>query len=237
MVTVSNIEGEQMVASIRPSAVAFDVVQTLMSLEPMRARLTAAGLQESMLERWFDRILRDGMALTLAGDHVPFPALAANTLRALAAGDIDDRIVDDVMTGFAELPAQPDAEPAMRLLIEAGVRIVCLSNGPEYSTVDFLRRSTLDRHVEQVISVDAVRRWKPSPEVYAEALRRIGLPAAEVALVAVHAWDCHGARRAGLTTGWASRLEGRLPEHFERPDVIGRDLVEVVQRLLALPTA
>lgn len=30
------------------------------------------------------------------------------------------------MTGFAELPAQPDAEPAMRALADAGVRVACL---------------------------------------------------------------------------------------------------------------
>lgn len=220
----------------RPRVVAFDVVQTLMSLEPLRPRLTEAGLAGSLLERWFDRILRDGMALTLAGDYAPFPVLAAGALRTLTTGELRDDAVEHVLAGFGELPAQPDAEPAMRTLADAGVSLVCLSNGPARSTTDFLKRSALDRYVEQVISVEDVRRWKPAGEVYAYALRRIGHPAKEVALVAVHAWDCHGARRAGLTTGWASRLERQLPEVFERPDVVGADLVEVAQGLLALPS-
>ncbi|MGH3432458.1 MAG: HAD-IA family hydrolase, partial [Thermocrispum sp.] len=209
-------------------------VQTLMSLEPLRARLTDSGFARTTLERWFDRIVRDGMALSLAGDYVAFPTLATNTLRTLATDDLD-AAVDHVVASFAELPAQPDAGPAMRLLAEAGVRIVCLSNGPAQSTEDFLRRCELDRHVEQVLSVEDVERWKPAREVYLHAARRIGLQPAEVALVAVHAWDCHGAARAGLTTGWASRLEGRQPEHFERPDITGADLVAVAQGLLALP--
>ncbi len=49
-----------------------------------------------------------------------------------------------------------------------------------------------------------------------------------------NARDVHGARRAGLLTGWASRLEGRFPQVFDRPDVSGRDLVEVVEGLMGL---
>lgn len=218
----------------RPGVVAFDVVQTLMSLEPLRERLTDVGLAGSTLDRWFDRILRDGMALTLAGDYAPFPELARSALRTLAGDELPDEAVEHVLAGFGELPAQPDAEPAMRTLSDAGISLVCLSNGPAESTTDFLKRSALDRHVEQVISVEDVRRWKPAGEVYRHALERIGRPAEEVALVAVHAWDCHGARRAGLTTGWASRLERNVPETFDRPDVMGSDLVEVAERLLEL---
>lgn len=219
----------------RPQVVAFDVVQTLMSLESLRERLSVAGLPGSVLERWFDRILRDGMALTLTGDYVRFPVLAASGLRTLAAGEISDDAVEHVMAGFAEAHEQPDAEPAMRMLAGAGLSLVCLTNGPADSTQDFLTRTTLDRFVDEVISVEDVRLWKPAGEVYAHALRRLGRPAEEVAMVAVHAWDCHGARRAGLTTGWAGRLETHFPEIFEKPDVMGEDLIEVARGLLALP--
>lgn len=222
---------------VRPHAVAFDVVQTLMSLEPQRNRLTEAGFASDDLERWFDRIIRDGMALTLAGDYLPFPKVAAGALRAIARADIDNGTVEHVLAGFAELPAHPDAAPAMDLLASNGVRIVCLSNGPAASTADFLHRSALEQYVEQVLSVEDVQQWKPAPEVYQYATRSLGLPPGQVALVAVHAWDCHGAHRARLTTGWASRLEGRLPDHYARPDVIGTTLVDVARGLLDLPPA
>jgi 2-haloacid dehalogenase len=44
----------------------------------------------------------------------------------------------------------------------------------------------------------------------------------------------HGARRAVLVTGWASRLESAFPDVFEPPDVSGPDLVAVADRLLVL---
>jgi hypothetical protein len=46
--------------------------------------------------------------------------------------------------------------------------------------------------------------------------------------------DCHGAGRAGLVTGWVSRLERRYADIFATPDVQGDDLVEVVNGRLAL---
>ncbi|HVL84823.1 MAG TPA: haloacid dehalogenase type II [Pseudonocardia sp.] len=219
----------------RPHTVAFDVVETLISLEPLRGRFVEIGLPDSTLERWFDRMLRDGMALTLAGDYEPFPAVASSALRVIGGGRLSDDHVTHVLDGFATLPAQPDAEQAMQVLTDAGVSVVCLSNGARDATEAFLDRSGLDRFVDQVISVADVRMWKPPRAVYEHALSRIGRPAEDVALVAVHAFDCHGAHAAGLTTGWAGRLEGHYAEIFTRADVIGDDLVDVARALTALP--
>jgi 2-haloacid dehalogenase len=219
----------------RPHTVAFDVVETLISLEPLRDRFVEIGLSAATLERWFTLMLRDGMALTLAGGYQPFPAVAESALRVIGGGRLADSEVRHVLGGFAELPAQPDAEPAMQILADAGISIVCLTNGARENTEAFLDRSGLDRFVDQVISVAEVGKWKPPPEVYQYALERIGRQAGEVALVAVHAFDCHGANAAGLTTGWAERHERHYGDVFTRADVIGADLVEVAEGLVSLP--
>lgn len=219
----------------RPRTVAFDVVETLMALEPLRTRLSDVGLAPELLERWFDRLLRDGMALSLAGDYEPFPAVASAALRTLARGRLDDNDVAHVLAGFGELPAHPDVQPAMRTFAEAGVSMVCLSNGTRETTQNFLERCGLDTFIEQVISVADIRSWKPPARVYEYALDKVGQPAEHVALVAVHAFDCHGAKRVGLTTGWASRLEGYYADVFTPADVTGTDLTDVAQGLLALP--
>ncbi|TDD07637.1 haloacid dehalogenase type II [Saccharopolyspora terrae] len=219
----------------RPLTVAFDVVETLMSLEPLRPRFADAGLAPELLERWFDRLLRDGMALTLAGDYEPFPAVAAAALRTLARGDIDDDTVAHVLAGFHDLPAHPDVEPAMRTLSDAGISMICLSNGTAETTARFLQRNELDHHIDQVISVADVHSWKPPVRVYEHALDEIGQAPHEVALVAVHAFDCHGAKRAGLTTGWAGRHEGHYGDVFIPADIVGHDLVDVAQQIAALP--
>jgi len=221
--------------AIRPSAVAFDVVETLMPLEPLAARLERTGLPRPVLREWFTRLLLYGVSLSAAGDYVRFPEVAAEALRAVSGYRLADRDVEYVLAGFAELPAHPDAEPAMRRLAGAGVRVCCLTNGSADTTEAFLARTRLEPYVERVISVAEAGSWKPPARVYHHAADVLELPPEWVALVAVHAWDCHGAKRAGLTTGWASRLEGRYGSLFAPADVTGADLAEVADGLLALP--
>jgi 2-haloacid dehalogenase len=154
----------------RPRTVAFDVVETLMSLEPLRSRFTDVGLDPGLLERWFDRLLRDGMALTLAGDYEPFPAVAAATLHTLARGELDDDAVGHVLAGFGELPAHPDVKPAMQALAEAGISMACLSNGTTEATRNFLERNTLAGHVDSVISVADMHSYGAFGAVAAEGV-------------------------------------------------------------------
>jgi 2-haloacid dehalogenase len=47
--------------------------------------------------------------------------------------------------------------------------------------------------------------------------------------------DGHGALRAGLVGGLATRLEGAVPDVVTRPHVAAPRLDAVVERLLALP--
>src|ERR1700726_4973585 len=100
----------------RPAVVAFDVIETLMSLEPLRSRLTGIGQPPSLLEAWYTRTLRDGMALSATGDYVPFTEVAEAALRGLTHDTVSDEQVAAVMAGWDELPAFPDAAPAVARL-------------------------------------------------------------------------------------------------------------------------
>jgi 2-haloacid dehalogenase len=218
----------------RPAVVAFDVIETLMSLEPLRERLTEAEQPPHLLEAWYTRTLRDGIALSSTGDYVPFSDVAEAALRALTGYSISDEQVAHIMAGFSELPAFPDAVPAVTRLCDAGVRVACLTNGSAYQTSSFVNRSGLGPLVDRVICAGDVYRWKPATVVYLYAAEMLDVPPDRMALVAAHDWDCHGAKRAGLVTGWVSRKSGGFGAPFEPPDVTGEDLTEVASRLLAM---
>ncbi len=221
----------------RPAVVAFDVLETLMPLAPLRGRLTALGQPPELLDLWYTRTTRDGMALSAAGDFVPFPEVARAALHTLTGHRLTGEQVDEVLAGLAELPAHPDVLPAVQRLSAAGVRVCCLTNGSEQATAAFADRAGLRPYLDRVITVAEVGRWKPAPIVYRYTAESLGVPPGRLALVAAHAWDCHGAKRAGLVTGWVSRLEGRYPPVFTPPDVTGEMLVSVADGLLALPEA
>ncbi len=223
--------GEIAIVAAPPKVVLFDAVETMFSLRPVAAALEPLGLH---VEAVFTRLLRDGFALAAAGTYEPFRRVAGSAVTALAPQASPEQH-DAVLAAFEQLPAHPDVEPALSLLSEAGITVCALTNGSSDATVALLEANGLQDKVERVLSVEEVQRWKPAPAPYRHALDQLGADARDVALVAVHSWDVHGARRAGLTTGWCSRLEGAYPSIFDPPDVSGPDLVAVATGLLALP--
>jgi len=85
-----------------------------------------------------------------------------------------------------------------------------------------------------VTSVDDIGEWTPAPAPHRHMAAVLRLEPGQLAMAAVHTWDMHGAARAGLTATRASCLEGAYPPTFDPPDVPGRDLVEVIEGLVAL---
>ena len=110
-----------------------------------------------------------------------------------------------------------------------------LTNGAAESTQQLLARAGLLGLVERTISIDEIGHWKPDRNVYLHAARASGVAPSRVALVAAHAWDTHGAKQAGLVTGWVQRHDKKVLEIFSAPDVRGATLTEVVDQLLILP--
>lgn len=223
---------------VRPEVVAFDVNETLFSLDRVAEAFGAAGLGPETLRIWFARILRDGIALAATGDYRPFRDLGATHLEGLLRESglpPHPELVLDVFGRFRALRAYPDVEPAFTRLRDAGVRIVTLTNGHADTVTAMLGNAGLADFVEACLSVDDPGYWKPRPEPYRYAAQRCGVEPSALALVAVHSWDVHGAKRAGLVTGYSTRLEGAFVDGFAAPDVVGASLVEVVDGLIALP--
>jgi 2-haloacid dehalogenase len=219
----------------RPLAVAFDVLETLLDLKPLHDRFAEIGQPGHLVQPWFLRVQRDCMALTLSGDAADFHAAARQALRTESGQGVTEEQIDHVLDAFGTLPAHPDADPAMHRLTAAGVRVGCLTVGSPDTTAKFLQQAGLARHVEQVVTAQDVGTWKPAPAVYRFTAEAFGVSVDRLALVAVHAWDCHGAKRAGCLAGWCSRLEGAYGDVFTPPDVTGDDLEQVVEGLLGLP--
>lgn len=218
----------------RPDAVVFDVLETLLDLDPLAARLENAGQPAALLGPWFMRFQRDALALTLAGDDAPFEPVARQALRTEARHELGEADIDYVLAGFATLPAFDDAAPAMQALSQAGITVGCLTVGSPDNTRRFLDGAGLSEFVGPVITAQSAGVWKPHPEIYRFAAEQMDIPIERMALVAVHAWDCHGAKRAGALAGWCARLELEPGDVFLPADVTGDDLVEVAEKLLAL---
>lgn len=205
----------------------FDVNETLTDLEPLRARLAAAGADPDVLKTWFAATLRDGIALTLAGGFASFDQVAeAALMRIEPAADAAEAV-----RGLSDAQPQDDVAPALESLAAKGVQMITLSNGAAKTAATALERAGVAHLVERNLSVQDVGRWKPAPEPYAFACDRCGVAPAEALLVSVHPWDAAGASRAGMRACFVNRDERGYPSYLEPPDITVTSLIEIADEL------
>jgi 2-haloacid dehalogenase len=220
------------VAPVAPEVIAFDVLGTLFSLASLEPLAVAAGGDPSTVDRWFTHLLADGFALTAAREYQPLAAVAKAALRDVLPGS-KAAARDKVLAGLAKLDVFPDAAPAMGRVVMAG-RVVVISNASTDSTRKLLARGGLDAFVDDIVSAEDVKKWKPASDAYAYAAATQGVPLERMAIVSAHPWDVLGGRKAGLVTGWCNRGGGVFPAPLGTADVTGKNLLEVVERLLVL---
>ena len=217
---------------VMPEVIAFDVIGTLFPLTSLEPLMVAAGGDASMVGVWFSRLMGDACALTAAREYQPFRDVAKSSLRdVLPKAKAAAR--DKVLAGLAKLEVFQDAAPAMGRVVMNG-RVVAISNASTDLTKKLLARGRLDTFVEEITSAEEAEEWKPGSDPYSLAAAKQDVPLERLAIVSAHPWDILGGRKAGLTTGWCNRFGEKFPAPFGEPDVTGKNLLEVVERLLTL---
>lgn len=219
----------------RPQLLVFDVNETLSDMAPIAARFEAVGANADLARAWFAGLLRDGFALTVAGENPSFSRLGAEGLRTvltrISLNRPVERAVEHIMAGFSGLVVHPDVPSGVRALAELGIRLVTLSNGPATIARRLLADAGLDHAFESFLSVEQAGIWKPAPGAYTYALDACAVDPLDAMLVASHPWDTDGASRAGLATAWINRTGGRYPDYFRPPDLEAASLPQLAEQL------
>ena len=166
---------------------------------------------------------------TVTGDALAF---AARLLRLELTAARRDRL----MQAFLELDAYPDARPALTTLRQAGLQMAYLTNMTAAMVEAAVRRSGLEGLVQDVLSTDRVRAYKPDPRAYQMGIDVFGLPRSAIAFGAFGGWDAAGAKWFGYQTFWINRAKSPLEALGVEPDGTGADLHALV-RFVAGPAS
>jgi len=215
--------------------IVFDVNETLSDLGPLADAFLGAGTPGHLVEHWFSAVLRDGFALSIAGQCPDFADLGRDVLAGMLAGrsltGTPGEAVEQIMSAFAELPVHPDVADGIRALHEAGLRMCTLSNGGTAFANAMLTAAGVRDLVEPLLSVQDAGAWKPVPQAYRYAAEATGVAAEDLMLVAVHPWDCDGALRAGLRAAWIDRTGAPYPSMFQTPELTATSLPDLAVQL------
>jgi 2-haloacid dehalogenase len=135
-----------------------------------------------------------------------------------------DEEVKELVAAIERLKPFPEV-PAALARLQARYRLAVLSNGDP----DMLEAAKRYHQVpfDEIISVAAANAFKPHVATYRMAAEKMGVAMAEVLFVANHAFDCIGAKAAGMRTAFVDRRRrpfGRTPH---QPDLIVKSMTEL----------
>ena len=186
---------------------------------------------------WFAQVLQSAMVADITGQYTDFGTVGAAALSITAArqgAKLSDDDRQAILGGMLTLPPHPDVPSALARLRTARLRLAALTNSAHKAAETQLTNAGLIDYFERVMSVDMVRRYKPAADVYRMAAGRLGVTTGQMRMVAAHNWDITGAMRAGCVGAFVARPGAVIGPLDETPDIIGRDLNEVADKILEI---
>jgi len=105
--------------------------------------------------------------------------------------------------------------------------LAIFSNGSPKMLRTGLEHTGLRPCFRWVISVDAAKQYKPSPQVYQLAPRSMKLKKEEILFVSSNSFDVIGAKSFGFKVCWINRSGALLDPLGPRPDLVVKDFEEL----------
>jgi 2-haloacid dehalogenase len=213
------------------SALVFDAYGTLFDTDSVTKTCDDVfgnrGAELSQL--WRAKQLQYSWLRSLMGDYEDFWRITESSLLAacrMLGLSCDTKTRTTLLDAYLTLAPFPDVEPALRGL--AGRRLAILSNGTPGMLHAIIGHARLGSYFSEVLSVDELRSYKPSPRVYQLAVDRLGLNRRSIGFVSANAWDAIGAGRFGFRTCWINRTSSPGEELGLLPDWTVRSMSDLV---------
>jgi 2-haloacid dehalogenase len=220
-------------------AIAFDAYGTLFDVHSVIAvcdrKFPGRGAELSNL--WRAKQLEYTWLRSLSGQYEDFWMVTESAL-AFACRSLNlacsPQTREELMESYLHLEIFSDVRPALTKL--SHYKLGILSNGSPRMLAAAMESAGVNSAFTDVISVDEVKIFKPSPRVYGLVSQHLGVADSAVAFVSSNFWDIAGAKSFGFWTCWVNR--GRLPEEElgVMPDVTVTTLDGLIN-VLGDPTA
>ncbi len=192
-----------------------------------------AGDPNSFVTWWrrthFENSMIDAL---LHREHTPYREIGQRAVAHVMERAGIPHTADEVRALVAEIERlKPFPEvPAALAKLQTRYKLVVLSNGDP----DMLE--TAKRHhgipFDAVISVAEANAFKPHVATYTKAAEIIGVPMDEVLFVANHAFDCIGAKSAGMRAAFIDRRRRPFGITPHQPDLIVKDMTELAEMMV-----
>ena len=144
---------------------------------------------------------------------------------------IQEESIDDVIELLKHLPVHENVPEILSALNDLGFRIAALTNSPENVVYERMEPTGLISYFEKVFSAEQIKKYKPNPEVYQWAAKKLGIPIDAAMMVSAHGWDIAGAASAGMQTAYLRQGKQMLYPLAPSPTLVCSSLSELAKLL------
>ncbi|MDH3387393.1 MAG: haloacid dehalogenase type II [Gammaproteobacteria bacterium] len=218
-------------------ALAFDIYGTLIDPHGVVTELQHhVGDRAAEFSRvWRDKQLEYTWRRGLMGRYQDFGVCTRQALQyanLLLQTNLDESAMASVMQSYRTLPAYADVPAALESLRAAGHRLFPFSNGTAEMVGAVLEHAQIREFFEEIISVDELQTFKPSPEVYRHVIDIADTEPGNCWLVSSNGFDVIGAVSAGMEAAWLKRFEGVVFDPWGiDPTLVIQSLDELAHKL------
>lgn len=220
---------------MRHAAFVFDAYGTLFDVHAaVRRHADEAGPDGSQLsEVWRAKQLEYSWVRSLMGAYTDFWQLTEQSLdyALKRVPSVDPAIRQKLLDAYWRLDCYPEVPAVLKALKADGARLAILSNGSPAMLEAAVKSAALDQVLDDVFSVDSVRRFKTDPSVYDLITTNWRLYPGAVSFQSSNRWDVAGATKFGFRTVWINRAN-QPDEYRDLPPAL---ILPSLQGLLGTP--
>jgi len=160
-------------------------------------------------------------------EHTPYREIGHRAVSFVMERAGIPHTMEDVralVAAIERLKPFPEVPQALARL-QSRYKLVVLSNGDP----DMLETARRYHGVpfDKVISVASANSFKPHVATYTKAAEIMGVPMEKILFVANHAFDCIGAKSAGMRTAFIDRRRRPFGMTPHQPDILVRSMTEL----------
>jgi 2-haloacid dehalogenase len=210
-----------------PEAFVFDAYGTLFDVHSVMRRCESVypGRHVELSQLWRAKQLEYTWLRSLMQRYVPFSTITREALAYACEAlglELTAERMEALMAEYNMLETFGDVAETFQGL--QGVKRAILSNGSPDMLDPLVAHSGL--RLDAVISVDALKIYKPAPQVYAAAAERLGTR--RIGFVSSNGWDALGAKSFGFTVYWINRTGAPVDRLGFKPDRVVHRLNEIL---------
>ena len=186
----------------------------------------------SVLNIWRMKQLQYTWLRSMTDSYTDFWSITQNSLDfALETHKLQNDLVlkERLLALYWELQPYSEVSQVLKVLKENGIKTAILSNGSPEMLSGAVRSSDLNELIDEIISVETVKIFKPSARVYEQVENIIGCSKTDVLFVSSNGWDIAGAAGFGFTTAWVNRLKDPIDRLPHKP-------MHILENLTSIPS-